>query len=690
MTFATEKEKQASERFMLVRVTGHRDITDDLITHSGFIKKVILNKKPSKVLRWTYLSGNPDPPSGIALTEDTSYPPGINQWVYDDSISTLYILDTPDDNAYTVEEQLFFTGSQVRHAPAEPTTPGDYVTWLPLITEYPSITESIDNLTVGIFSISDTQVSIINEGNWLGDYVLQNTSLYDQEVKIWQCINDVTNIRRVFTGATVSADLSGKVVTLSVADRFNKLSKRASFGLRASQMYCNKNYDGYGGGHDDANFNPNDVGKNIPRHLQVKTKYNFGTNIGTVGDTSKFYTGFYYAQSTFKRYLCGYIKSGLTTNNNITTQSFGTITATSLPSAFVREFVVTSYSNLYYNQTITWVESAVTYHGIIAELVNSTTFRVFRLGADAASTGSTFTARKAFSCYFREGNDTINMVQGRDYTVNDSNGVVVITLVTGFESNFTQFSSNPFDPYRDVLKYYYYVDTNLGHATILKNIIEASGVATNAASFTAAASALSANAHFSIPFNGSGEIQSYADYVAKILESTGGFIRVNSSDEVEYQLFQAPVPTVIIDDSEYSDMQWSVEFQDVIPEINATNDQLTDGQVNNSGEIWAGSRYHSFDSEGSRLNNVLRVKYIDHVLKSFTNSASRVLRMNSIRRLKYKFNAPAKFFDMLLGDDIRIYSDQLPGGADYVDAKVVLKSLNGSNVTIEAVDLPNL
>lgn len=697
MTFATEKEKAASNRFMLARVSGLKDYTSELVQVVGDIYKIVYDQKPEKIYIAYDLFTN-DPPTRIEPSEVTTYPPTLNanEYDFDEANNTVYIrfYSTGISPVRRVffEYYKYFTGEIYREAPKDPLVAGDNVTWSPYIENYPAVTTSIENLTVGIFSISSINLPIANVDNWIGEYTTQGATMYLQSVKIWLCINDVSNAKLLFTGETTAIEINGGIVNLSVQDSFNTLQKRADFGLLNTQTFANSEIDG---SLVVVNFAPNALGKTIPRHFQRRTNYDFGVLVGTVGDTSAFNVGLYNEFTispapTVKGYRCGRVKTGLSSSNDISMQSIGAISSTTALSIFVREFQVASHANLFYGQTVTWTEGLNTWHGIIAEIVSPTIFRVFRIAADTASTSSTFTLRKAFSAYIRSGNDTINLIQGRDYTLSVSGGDVSIALVTGFESNFTQFTSNPFDAYKDQLYYYYYNTADLGHATIIKNLVEASGLATNSASFTAAAAALTANVSFSIPSKGSDQIETYADYIAKILESTGGYLRVNEDNEVEYHLFEAPSPSLTIDSSEYSDFTHSIEFQDIYPVIEATNPEYQDNQLDSSSSAAATPRrFVGYDADGAALNNIKRVKYLKHVLTSMDNSIDRVVKLNSIRRYKYSFNASPRFLDVLLGDDIRIYNEKLPGGAAYVDAKIISKTVDAKTVRIEAIDLPN-
>jgi hypothetical protein len=688
MTFATEKEKQASERFMLVRLGIRKEITSELISVGGSIFRYTYTKFPGEVYRSYPTDITIDTPSNTKLTKVLSYPPASGEYSIDESISAIYVEKPSTLYKFFAVEYLHLTGTTQRVAPRDPTTAETSVSWEPLITAYPTTSISIADISAGVFSISDTELELINDGNWIAPYISGVSTIYRQEVKIWLCINSYGNSKLVFTGEIASISISSGTIKLNVLDSFNKLQKKAQFQAINSKSIANVDY--YYPSYTVA-FRPSDEGKPFQRHLQKIGVHDFGLNVGTISEANGFYNGIYGSGyqpfvGDFRRVYCGYLNANDAVPAALKVQSIGSVTSTST-SGLIRTFNVTSHSNLYYGQNVEWVESSVTYYAVVVEIVSSTSFRVF--GTYPASTSSTFTARKAFSLYLRSGNSTVNLIQNRDYTLSDSGGFVIANLSATFESNFSSiFSSNPFDPNKDTFAYYMVSNESLNHAVVLKKIIEASGMITNAASFSAAESALSVNTCFSIPFMGSGDIGTYADYASKILESTGGYLTLNNSDEVEYKLFEAISPTIILTEKDYGGFSTTVEYQDVYSTIEATNPHFNNSQLTYSASAGDSPRLVKVDESSELLYRAGKVKYLTHVLEGMSGSISRVSKLNSARRAKYSFTVAASISDLKLGDPVRIYNDQLPSGQSYVDCMIISKTI-GSIASFEAIDLPN-
>jgi hypothetical protein len=689
MTFATEKEKQASERFMLVRIGFRKEITSELVNVGGGIYRYTYSKFPGEVYRSYPTDVTIDTPSNAKLTKVLTYPPASGEYTLDESAGYVYVEKPSSLYKFFAVEYLHLTGTTQRLAPRDPTTAEATVSWQPLVISYPTASMSIADITAGIFSISDTELELVNDENWIAPYVSGGSTIYRQEVKIWLCINDSSTAKLIFTGEVASFAISNGAVKLNVLDSFNRLQKKAQFQTINSKSIANIDYyyPSYTVG-----FRPSDEGKPFNRHLQKIGVHDFGLNVGTISETSGFFnaifgSGYQPFVGDFRRVYCGFLNASDTSPASLKVQSIGSVTSTST-SGLIRTFNVTSHSNLYYGQNVEWVESSVTYYAVIVEIVNSTTFRVF--GTYSASTSSTFTARKAFSLYLRSGNTTVNLIQNRDYTLSDGGGFVVASLSATFESNFSSiFSSNPFDPNKDTFAYYMVSDENLNHANVLKKIIEASGMVADSTSFTAAGSALSVNTCFSIPFMGSGEVGTYADYVSKILESTGGYLTVNDAGAVEYKFFDTITPTVTLTDKDYSGFTVSVEYQDVYSTIEATNPHFNDSQLLYSSSAGSPPRTVKVDEASELLYRAGKVKYLTHVLEGMSGSIDRVSKLNSARRAKYSFSVAVSISDLKLGDGVRIYNDKLPSGQPYVDCMIVSKTIGSGLSSFEAIDLPN-
>jgi hypothetical protein len=700
MTFATEKEKQASERFMLVKITARQDNTANMSLVSGTTYKGTCYKKP--LLVYVYSSTTD---SLVEQNLHTNNTPASGQYFFDSTTSEVYINYGAGGLSDTfIDYNEYLTGGQTRYLPEIPGVGGFTVEWKPLIETYPEISASIENINLGIFSIAGFDLNVINDGNWLGKFAAGDWSLLNHKMVVWECINDISNLKRVFTGFITSFALNGPSGSITVLDKFNILNEPATMGQRAKYVYANANIIDF----VSSTFSPNDLGRPIHRHFTKRSRFGFDQGVGTITSQSDFYTGICSSYSetisstTNRVWVCGSVLTDTTlpSTNDIEDQGFGSITAT-VADGVLRYFNVSAPDNLYYNQGVRWQEGMTSYYGVIVSVGSFThlsvtyNLAVLPVSGNVATTSSSFFVNKSIGLYLKSGTDTVNLMPTRDFTVNvNANGTVVVTLVNNFEANFpSQFPANVYlNPETDKLCYYYHTANSLNHAKVLRDILEAAGFTCNAASFAAAESALAVDVSFSMPFFQGSTLGSYAEYVSAILESVGGYISINSSDEITYNFFSAPSASAstLVDESVYFGYSLAVQYQDISDEVVAKNIHFVNNKQSNSQSAGTTSLFSASNLKSRFLNSVRKTKTIAHVLESMTSTIDRVLWLNSNRIAKYSLSTATKNADSALGEDIKIGSKYLAGDLSTVDAKIISTSSSGKQVRIEALDLYDL
>lgn len=705
MTFAVEKDKTSSERIPLIRLTFKTDISSDASVVSGFLNQISnVTKKPQTMS--VIVSNNALNPAleEIFHTEVFSYPPATREWYYDASVSKVFYGGESFSSAKYLTFREYLTTNLIRYAPETPTTPGDVTAWHPLLTSSPQVTQSIEDFTIGILSTSSSELELINESNWLGKYTGQKGSISGQEVKIWYAINDLSNAKLVFTGTMVSFTQSKEIASIRILDQLSKLNQPATFQKDISKITA-KNIPAV-----SQTVTPKDDGKNFPRHLARRTNYSFGTNVGTIASTSDFYQGICIdynpnlSTTVNRKWVCGLVKKDLSTLTNdlgTQTQGFGNVNAT-IADGLLRYFDVASPSNLYYGQGCRWFASAAIRFGVIVRVGTFThmsvnyNLAVIPQNGNFGDTGNIFSTQRALSLYLKSGTETANLINFRDYTtaIDVATGRVEVILTDNFEANFpTQFPaiSPHLNPEVDQLSYYYHVAGDITHGNVIRSLLEAAGLVVNAASITSANSSLAVDVCFSIPYGTSGgQASAYADYVGDLLASTGGYLYINDANEVEYRLFTFPAPIAAnyIYPTEYWDLNISVEYQDVSDEVKGVNDHYRDNKLTSSvSPATLPSSITVQNRQVLALNGLAKTRFINYTTESMANSIATVSRLSSNRRSRISFKTATKLIDARPGDDIRVFSDNLPGGVASVDLKIVSKSTNGIETSIEAIEI---
>jgi hypothetical protein len=511
-------------------------------------------------------------------------------------------------------------------------------------------------------------------------------------------------------------------LSFNVLDKFNLMNKTATFGVLPEQLTANADcLPGF-----STAVAAEDLGKPILRHFYSRSpdpdknsEFISTSYFQMMPDVDKGYRRAICVSYTTdasgtdnRKWVCGSLKYNASTNGSFVQPTLGTVTAEENVTYGGNSSVLidtSSPTNLRAGMEIDagLTESIYAYRtGVTSTTPPYTTYDVdvyggtgtYDVGVTVFSPYSYFSVIIVRRNQNPENSSPCFFLSRSWYTVaiDTDTGIIKLTFDDDFESN-VDGASYFWDDYTSQTPgfhpseydvYYKFIasDTELTHAKALKNIIEASGLTTNAASFTAADSALSASVCFSIPFSADGDLGTYADYAAKILESTGGYLRINESDEVEYKLFAAPSPSETLTNADYANLITDVEYQDIYTTIDARNETAITGKLTDISERTSFDTLTQTNEEAYAILGSRRIKYIQHVLTSMSNSIARVLDLVSNRRMRFKFKTATENIDTSIGDDYYIQSDNINNGTA-VAVKVVSKSVSVTGTEVEAIDL---
>lgn len=683
MSIASEKIKAQTLRFLLVRVNPGRYIAPTL--DAGLYKQT-LDVKINRIER-----------NGVALTKDSSSPSVNDHWYQNEQTGALEVklASAPNDttNVLIAYYYLFYTGTTYRSISENPEDDATTIReWLPLIQNYSSILQSFNGIINGVFSINDTTIEIINADKSFQRYLGDNDSFYNKTVDIWLCIEDETNIQKIFTGTIKNIQVSKNLVTLNCVDSFNKLKASATFGDDTDEVY----YRTSGFAALDAKFGdfaiPYIVGKTSRYTTYTEAELATGIFSYRIDDGNKA------ACVSFE------LPAAVTVNRTwgacrqktqVQTQSFGAVQAV-LEIASGYFFIrFASLSNVQLGDTIkfdTTEYGLVTYLGSFTH--SSVNYNcIINADPGAFTLSSVVSPLKSFGVVIRDNTtqELIYPLYGRDYTIDDStvtsggNRFVQIVFISNFEANL---SVGALDPTKNEVVY----RTSLvaeTHADFLKSVMDRVGIPTNNASFTQAETDLNVNCRFSVPNFDEQDYDTYLKYCQDVLASTLGFLKVNSSFEVEYKLLSAPSSTDIRDSSlmlvDESNIQ--IEYQDIQTKIiayNPHNSSTFEGS-------FTPSPSETLESTKSRwLSGIENVTRFRHSLETITNRIQQHIGLKSQRFVKYIFKTATEDIDSELGTDLEIQSDMVLGGGGISDVKVITIEKSPKFIAIEASDLKGL
>jgi len=223
VTFATQIERQASERTMLARVTPKRNITSTLTLDGGSVYMVAIPYTVKRVTR-----------NGVDLTEASAYPTVFGTFYYDQAAGILYVNSTAP-NVSTAVFIAFYrvylcTGSGLVTYDDPTTTTGLKQQWEPRLAESPTFGSFFDDVLKGVFSYADIGLTVTNGDSWFQSFLTANDSFKSAAVEIWYFVDDLANIQKIYTG--IVTKIAGRVgeFTLTISDTFNRLRLPAYMG----------------------------------------------------------------------------------------------------------------------------------------------------------------------------------------------------------------------------------------------------------------------------------------------------------------------------------------------------------------------------------------------------------------------------------------------------------------------------
>lgn len=672
--FSTVKNNQASKKFLLVRLEPARYLNDLLTLDAGGIYQATLSSFViSKVQA-----------NGTNLTKVTTVT-NSGEWSHNETTGVFRVYSTPSSsNAIVMFFYLFYTGERFRVVYQDPeddtTTLRD---WQPKIEKFPQISSSIENVINGKLSISPSSITIINDSHEFQAYLTGNDSFYNKEIKIWSCLDSTDNIKKNFQGRITSLSLSRTNVQIRFEDNLSVLALPALMGDESTYTYFNLQ--------DNANLDPNKNGRPIPfifgRVSRYQLLFESVTNLADAKklDPTSLYEGVCTnfnsnISTTVNREwgLCrtkdGFLDFGFTPSAiSQADANFTRLTGTAAQIAkmFIGDtFVITNGGTDYYFRT--WYVDRVNNY-------------VYATKNAAVTAGDSVTTNKAPSIVIQTADTTFYYpVYSRDYTATEvatagGNSYLKITFVNNFEANHSGLGT--LDPtFHKVLFRVKPNQSNILHGSVLKYILEKAGLTVNAASVTTANTTLNVNANFSIPQFDENDFHEYYKYIELILESTLGYITLNNSFEIEYNLFSTPSASTELTDTDIlrNTFQTNISYKDIIDQIIAYNPHYSSVEATST----------SSDSESSlkakHLHGISRAVRFRHVLEDITGRLADILDVRKERSAVYEFETKIINIDSILGDQFLLTKDGLLGGDTSKAVKILelAKGVNRSKISV--------
>lgn len=699
MTIATEKIKNSSERFMLVRMEPARYI-EPVSQGGGVYEQSAFPYVVSRIQR-----------NGTDLTEVTTLA-NNDEYTWDESTGDIQIklasAPDPDDNVIVVFYYLFFTGSinrAISEDPTDDTTP--LREWKARIESYPAFYQSFNNIENGIMTIADSTLKLLNPDREFQLCLTDDDSFYNKRVEIWGVINDISNIQKLYDGTITDLSLSGINVTISIVDKFQKLKQMAYMGDSEREAIFTRETGSF------PNMHPASSGKPCPYIVSDKSAFKTaafdvepGVRLPIIIDATRAVcTDFSDNKVVTENREWGLCR----TLNAISTQGNVTGLITSVvqqgTSAIYRLNLSSGSTSFTIGDTFKYTQSSVDYYALVTD-VQSSYIHITPISDLVApltslthtplpSMGVTISGLPFDENAFFIGTMAIPLYE-YDYTLTSSatsggNDYHYITFNNDFEANFNGPYGNPFGPTifvldPDVHEVKFRITTTVqAIGRELGRIISKAGIERDNSFTTIEDTTLfTMRPSFQIPNIDEETYDFYLKYVQDLLATMLCYLKINVDGEASVGPLIPPSSSDTRDSSLLLNGTVSarVDYNDIVTDLIAYNPHLDSGDPN-------AFAYSTTENNKARylheINNTDRFK---HCAERLTDrSTADYLSLKSQRKVRYTYDVATEDIDTELGDDILLDNKIVVGTSESRSVKVTGINKSSDRITIEASDL---
>lgn len=704
MSITTAKAKNASQRFMLVRL-AYAKILDSTVVDIGSQRYTFTAEANFYGLEV----------NGVAYTAVASVTPTTNQYNYNSTTGLVtFFFNGSIQEALTINSAVSFhyiylTGEEAQLVGKNPATPGtDIVEWQPRIASYPTIKQSVKNMLSGVFSIENSSISILNTDNYLQNFLTPKHTFNNKAVDVWLCIDSVTNIQKIFEGKISKVSLNKEKAQINFYDSFSKLNYPAYFGDSLTEAFYQT----------AATIFPPDQGLPIPYITGPSSR--FGRIYTTPGTSPNILSWTQYDTATMNRATCmDYAQAlGYTTNRVYGTCRIGpdtrpvsysgaVLTVSVVLQADGGPMTIITYTSTgldacKYGDTIKLTEGATVLYGYVEadEFVSSTSRKIYIRHDTGAipswTTAVVATGYSSMSIAIKQVSNNLifRPLQGRDYTVSETtttggNVFLKVNFINSWETIYP--TMDVFHPANHQV--FYRISTNtttMKSGAFLQDLCEKAGMTCNAATFAAVDAAIltAADVQMSIPHFGESDFDSYRKYAEDVLISLNAYLRLNNSLEVEYKTATLPAAGTVINDDDIlkGSLDINIDYNDIVTRFITVNN---DGNRTGTGYVAHGPAdpVNTFFTNKARYLNGGEKVVKREISANGTFIPQVAYDIRSYRKVHYRFKTATKNMDTLLGDNLTLQGDFVLGGTDTVNVVVVSIDKSVDGVTIEATDL---
>jgi len=717
MTFATNIAKASSKRHTFVRIEGTQIIdSGDMNKSADYYYDYVVDRKPTSVSLYDEDIVTTD------YTEDTALSVA-DTWYYTESTNTLYVRTSNatlgSNDKILSDYMLTYTDSQDQPLTIDPVTGGDTYIWEDRLKSIPRVTETIKNATDGVMSVSATSLSLENSDLTLNSLLGLNKTYRGREIKIWMSVDGVFSA--LFRGEVTTIDVTATTVVFGAVEQSIAFDKPAYIGAKAGAIYgdtgavVNKHY-----------------GRPIPIIIG-SSPYKVSSGLITAG-TYNYETMDYEGLTTAVCRAPSYNSGSPTTSQNrtwtmcrslpsdgVNTRSTGTGTVTldskgssgTYNGVNIGTIDITATGGYACREGDVIIATDASYSNaevgfVVVKLLTSTLYRVAILPIQGGVPGAgSVTARFTMETTTRShsgilyqgatGNKYI-MIEGMDFNLSTSTDASGLTknnavFITDFEGTLYKnqgVGMTTLNPYNDEFRFYRHAD-GVEHATMVEELLEADDYTIDATSITnALADDVSGICVMSIPDTNADEFPTMRTVLSEMVGSTFGYIRLDATGTVFYELFRVPAtPTEERDDDQ-------VLSSSVIPRI-SYYDMASQYVIKNR---HLGSDYKERVITDSNLplttkSTLAQAVYRSDKVKNFktvflTASGDYLTQLDelfAVPRVTYKYAVDAVDLNATVGDTIKLTAGNLLGTVTSVNLLITNIIRSSNQVAITGIEL---
>ena len=667
MSFSSLKEVQASRKFLMVRMKPARYVNDDLALDSGLDYYMTFPYDVADVKE-----------NGSSVT-----------YTYNETTQRLDITLTAapsSTNVVIVYYYLYYTGEKFRTVGQNPESPTvNLRDWEPRIDKSPTFSQSIENVLNGILSISSSNLTLINNNSEFEQYLTNKDSFYNKHVEIWHCLDSISNIQKVFSGVITGLSVDRTSVKFALKDNLASLNAPCLMGDK-EVYFTNDNFTA---------VDPNKIGEPVRYIIGSSSRYKLlPESVTNLTDAQKLdFTSLNVA-------VCTNFTTDITTSNNreygicrVSSNGFENFSFTpsnvdNTDANFTRiDGTEAQVAKFNIGDTFSITGSGTYYVRVYyVDRVNHYLYVTKNAGIIATDTIQT---NNCPAIVIHDGANVYYPIYGRDYTATitnlaSGNKYLNIDFVNNFEATLSMATLDP-----QSMEVYYKVkpsQSNQKHGTVLKEILDQAGLTTNATSFNNANTSFSVNCNFSIPEFDEADYSQCYTYVEKILTSTLGYINLNNSFEIEYNLFATPTSSAAITDTDFKEKSYSisVDYNDIVTQIISYNPHFSNSEFNSQSSATGTSL------KAEHLHEFKKVTRFRHVLEDYSSKITDAINVRSERWVKYEMDTKSINYDSKIGDDFLLSKNGILGNDSTKAVKLIRLDKKVNETRITASDFYNI